>query len=106
MSPEGKVKVVVRSRRVPIRTADFSQPMFSPSGVFMGTRNNRLVVYGTSLDPDQKRAIQEGRGLSCRLDLDLEVVDRGKSGIFGRILSLGRPAPTRPTIVVSPSTVS
>lgn len=100
MSPEGKVQVLVRSRRVPIRTADFSQPMFSPSGVFIGTRNNRLVIYGSSLDQGQERAIQEGRRLSCKLDFDLEVVDRASRGFLSRMMSLGRRT-ARPAVVVS-----
>ena len=106
MSSEGKVKVVVHSRRVPLRTVDYIQPVFSPSGVYMGTRNNRLVVYGTSLDQDQKRAIQEGKRLSCKLDFDLEVVDRARSGFLSRISSFGRLSSPRPTVVVSPSPVS
>ena len=87
MSSDGKVQVVVRSRRVPVRTVDFSVPVFSASGIFMGTRSNRLVLYGSALDDTHRRAIEEGQKLSCNLGLDLEVVDTSKSGLFRRILS-------------------
>lgn len=103
MSPDGKVKVVVRSRRVPVRTVDVRVPVFSTSGVFMGTRSNRLVLYGSALDDNHKRAIEEGQKLSCSLGLDLEVVDASKSGLFRRMLSLlGLGGSELPALTVAP----
>ncbi len=104
MSPEGKVRVVVQSRRVPTRIIDLSVPEFAPSGVLMGSRTNRVVLYDYVLDGEQTRAIEEGRRLSCNLGLELEVVDRSQMGLFRRVLSsFGRNASSHPMVVVSPS---
>lgn len=103
MSPDGKVQVVVRSRRVPVRTVEVSAPVFSPTGVFVGTRRNRLVLYGSALDDTHRRAIEEGQKLSCNLGLDLEVVDASKSSLLRRILSsLGLGGSKLPTLMVAP----
>lgn len=103
MSPEGKVQVVVKSRRIPLRTVEVSEPIFSPSGVFMGTRSNRVILYGSVLDEGHRRAIEEGQRLSCDLGLELEVVDASKKGLFGRVRSsLGLGGAGGPTLVVSP----
>lgn len=87
MSPDGKVKVIVRSRRVPSRTVDLSQKMYTPAGTPMGTKTSRLVVYDYVLDEEHRRAIEEGRRLSSNLGLDLEVIDTSRRGGFGRALS-------------------
>ncbi len=103
MSPDGKVRVVVKSRRVPSRTFDFSEPVYSPIGMRMGTKSNRLVVYDYVLDEEHRRAIEEGHKLACDLGLDLEVVDRTRSGLFRRVLSsFGRGRSGEPSIEVRP----
>ena len=107
MSPDGKVRVVVRSRRVPARLFELNQTMYSVSGIRLGTRTNRRVLYSYILDEDQKRTIDEARKLAQSLCLDLEVVDSGKRGIFARILSsVGRNGAKAPSVVVSPPSTS
>jgi hypothetical protein len=103
MSPEGKVQVRVKSRRVPVRTVEVLEPLFSPSGVFMGTRRSKLVLYDNALNQEHQRAIDEGRRLSCHLGFELEVVDSSRSGFFRRMLSsLGRGASESPALMVAP----
>ncbi len=107
MSPEGKVRVVVRSRRVPTRIVDLSVPEFAPSGVRMGSKTHRVVLYDYILDGDQKKAVDEGRRLSCDLGLELEVVDRSQMGLLKRMLSsFGRNGSSYPMVVVSPSSIA
>lgn len=103
MSPDGKVRVFVRSHKVPIRTVEVREPIFSTSGVFMGTRRSQRVVYGSAMCEDYRRAIEEGRKLCCNLDLEFEVVDSGKSGFLRRAISSLRPGNSaRPVVVISP----
>ena len=103
MKPEGKVQVVVRSRRVPIGIGYHTEPVYSTSGVLVGSRPTRFVLFGTMLDEEYRRAIDEGQRLSRNLGLDLEVVDSAKNGVFARILSsLGLSGPGRPMVVVAP----
>jgi len=103
MSSDGKVRVVVRSRKVPDSVVVFNQTMYSPSGIPMGTRMNRQVLYRYVLDEDHERTIEEASKLARRLCLDLEVIDSGKQGLVGRLMSsLGRRSASNPTVVVSP----
>ena len=107
MSAEGKVRVVVRSRRVPAQVVEFHQTLYSPLGIPMGTRTNRQVLYKYVLDEDHQRTIQEASKLARSLCLDLEIVDSGKQGFFGRMLSsLGRRGASMTTIVVSPQSTA
>jgi len=104
MSEDGKVRVVVRSRKVPADVVEFHQTLYSPSGIPMGTRTNRQVLYRYVLDEDYQRTIEEASKLARRLCLDLEVIDSGKQGLLGRLLSsLGRRDASKPVVVVSPS---
>ncbi len=104
MSAEGKVRVLVKSRKVPARITEFSVPEFAPSGVLMGSRRNRAVLYDYVLDSDQKKVIEEGRRLSCSLGLELEVIDRSRMGVLGRMAAaLGRDGSNGPTLVIAPS---
>ena len=103
MKPEGKVQVVVRSRRVPVGVVYRAEPVYSTSGVLLGSRPSSLVLFGTTLDEEYRRAIDEGQKLSRNLGLDLEIVDSAKNGFFGRILSsLGLSGPGRPIVMVGP----
>jgi len=107
MSSDGKVRVVVRSRKVPADVVEFRQAMYSPSGFPMGTRRSRQVVYKYVLNEDHQRTIEEASELARRLCLDLEVVDSGRQGLLDRLLSsLGRRGTSNPTVVVSPSAAS
>lgn len=102
MSSNGKVQVLVRTRRVPIGTATLTTPIYSMSGVFLGSTTSRIVLYGTQLDESHRNAIRESHKLSRKLGLDLEVVD-AKSGPLGRLLSLLRRGISRqPAFLVAP----
>jgi len=103
MTSAGKVRVVVRSRKIPTSIIDLSEPIYSTSGILMGTRKNTVVLYDYVLDDDHRRAIQEGQRLSCNLGLELEVVDVSKGGIFRRVLSsFGFRGSRGPTLEVAP----
>jgi hypothetical protein len=111
LSGSGKVKVVVRSRRVPVRTVEFATHPILPVGTYStpignmsnsGLRRERIVVYESVLDEDQRRAVDEGQRLACNLGLEMEVIDESKLGIFRRMwTSLGRNGSWKPEVVVS-----
>ncbi|MDA4125470.1 MAG: hypothetical protein OK438_08535 [Thaumarchaeota archaeon] len=104
MSPYGKVSVLVKSRRVPVRTVTLVRPIYSSSGLFLGSQTQQAVVYDTAFDESHAKAIREGRRLSCNLSLDFEVVDRSKVSPFRRLLSrFARSAEEGPSLVLSPS---
>ena len=100
----GKVQVVVRSRRVPTSLVSISQPVYTLSGIRLGSQKIQRLVYGSVFDEEHQEAIEEGRKLADRLGLDLEVVDTSKLGLARRILaSLGGNLSQGPALVVSPS---
>ena len=103
MSSDGKVRVWVKSRRVPSRVVQIRQTTYLLSGIPMATRTDHRLLYDYILDEDYQRAIEEARKVAGSLSLDLEVIDSGKKGFFGRLLSfLGRGGVGSPTIEVSP----
>jgi len=103
MSKEGKIRVFVRSHRVPARTIEISEPMYSSWGVRMGTMRSKKMLYEYVLNEEQEKAIEEGHRVSCSLGLDLEVVDVTRRGLLGRLLSLlGRNGSREPVLLVSP----
>jgi hypothetical protein len=87
MSQQGKIRIEVSSRTVPARIINVTRPVFSTTGSRLGDQTKTMVVYETSLDDSHRRAVQEAKRMSCSLGLDLEVVDRAKSGIIGRMAS-------------------
>jgi hypothetical protein len=113
MSKAGKVKVVVRSRRVPVRTVEFGPSLNYTLGAISMPVNNlsapsshrqRAVIYESVLDDEFRRAIDEGERLACNLGLELEVVDESRLGFIGRVLSsLGRDGSGKVDVVISPS---
>lgn len=101
----GKVRVVIRTRRVPVGIAMATKPLFAPSGVLLGSTTSRVVLFESRLDDAHREAIEEGRRLSSRLGLDLEVVDASKSGPLKRLLSLVRRGASAETaFLVAPRT--
>jgi hypothetical protein len=103
MSSEGKVRVVVRSRKVPTGFVELHEALYTPSGVRVGRMTTRRLLFDYVLDEDHQRTIQEAHKLARRLCLDLEVVDSSRIGFFGRlVLSLGRRGSASPSIEVSP----
>ena len=87
MKSEGKLRVVIRSRKVPIGTMFHTEPVYSTSGVLVGSKPSRLVLYGRILDAGHRRAIQEAEKLASNLGLGLEVVDEARSGLLSRFFS-------------------
>jgi len=105
MSIEGKVQVVVRSRRVPVGTVFRTEPVYSSSGLLVGYRPIKSVLFGTSLDEDHRRTIEEAQKLAYSLGMGLEVVDESRSGLLSRFMSTLRRGVFRyPSVIVSPST--
>lgn len=112
---DGRVKVVVRSKKVPMRVIELAnRPVMrvgavaAPAGVptHPGPHGKRAVVFEYVLDDGHKRAIEEGRRLARTLGLELEVVDSAKKGPFGKAISLLGSRSGGPSIVVSPSSKS
>ena len=50
MSPDGKVRVIVTSRKVPIRTIELRRPLYSQSGLLVGTQTSQAGLYENSFD--------------------------------------------------------
>jgi hypothetical protein len=103
MKAESVVQVVVRSRRVPIGTVIRTQPVYSANGVLVGSHPSTFVLYGTSLDGEHRRAIEEAQKLACSLGMELEVVDESRSGLLSRFLSRFGINGRSPAVVVPPS---
>ncbi len=94
---------MVRSSKVPNRTMEVSEKLFSASGFPIGVRRNRVVLYDSMLAHDHLRAIEEGQSLSCRLGLKLEIVDLSRSNFMRRLLlAFGRGTSEQPNLVVTP----
>jgi hypothetical protein len=94
---------MVRSRRVPSRTIEVIEPFFTASGVRLGTRSNRVILYDSTLAYDHLRAIDEGHKISCSLGLKLEIVDLARSNFARRLLSaFGLRVSKQPALVVKP----
>ena len=107
MSYEGKVRVLVKSRKVPDGIVNLRQTTYSFSGIPIATRTDHKVLYNYVLDEEHQRAIEEARKLAGSLSLGLEVIDSGKQGFLGRLLSsFGRGGAGNPTIEVSPPAMS
>jgi len=101
MSNAGKVRVVVRSRRVPTGTRVIESPIFTPHGLF-GTEPRRVILYESRLEPSDEEAIQEGRRLSGDLGVDLEVVDLSNSNPLKRFAHVFLGFGSGTTIVQAP----
>jgi hypothetical protein len=100
---EGKVQVVVRSRKMPAETIELNLTRMSYPGTLVAKQRNRAILYRDVLDDEHRRAIQEGRRLADELGLRLEVVDESRSSFFRRVLSsLGRGSPSSPKLVITP----
>ena len=104
MSRYGKVKVVVKSRRVPVATIARTEPIFTTSGVLLGYKPSTMVLYGERIPEEDQRTIAEAEKFACSLDLELEVVDKSKSGFRTWLASLIlRNGSKYPSVVVAPS---
>jgi hypothetical protein len=93
----GKLRLFVKSKRVPTRMTEFSIPIASGPWTISHSIV-RAVVYESVLDDVQARLVEEAKRLSDISGLDLEVVDLGRMGslrriFWSRIVGSG-PAPT------------
>ena len=103
MSSGGRVRVLVRSRRVPAGVVRLNQTTYSLTGIPIATRTDHKVLYDYVLDEDHQRAIDEAKKLARSLCLGLEVIDSGKQGFFTRLFSsLGQGGTRNPTVELSP----
>jgi hypothetical protein len=82
----GRIKVVVRSSRVPVGLTQFTMPGLGPIGLATSTRV-RSVIFADVLDEPQQRLLEEARRLARASCFDLEVVDLGKQNLFQRAVS-------------------
>jgi hypothetical protein len=100
---EGKVQVVVRSRRVPSRLIYVNRLQITYSGLWLGGDGGRVVLYESILDDEHKRAVEEGKRLADQLGLELEIIDESKSSLIKRALaSFGRRLQSS-KLVITPS---
>jgi len=107
MKPEGKIHVVVRSRRVPVGTVLHTEPIYSTSGVLVGYKPNQVVLYGTSIDEEHRKTIEEAQKLATNLGLGLEVIDESRTGFLGRLRSwLIGTGPSHPSVLVTLSSAT
>lgn len=86
MSRAGTIQVVVKSRRVPVGMVLHTHPVYTSSGVLVGSRSNRLVLYAQTLAEEDRKTVKEAQKLACNLGLGLNVVYE-KSGLLGGLLS-------------------
>jgi hypothetical protein len=90
MSAQGRVRVTVRARRIPVGTATLQLPVYRYQGAVKASRvceAREVVLYDTVYDEAQLRAIDQGKRLSQDLGLKLEVVDLSKVSPFRRLWS-------------------
>ncbi len=105
MSPEGRVQVVVRGRKVPVGTILVTEPVYATFGIRVGTKATRRVLYDTVYGDEHRRAVEEAQKLAHSLGMGLEVVDESRLGPLARIrFVLGRGGSRYPSVVVTPST--
>ena len=81
----GPVRLIVRSRRVPVAVTEIELPYTTSYGV--AKTKKRLIVYDYVLDEGERRILEEVRQVAENSGLPLEVVDLGRAGPFSRIVS-------------------
>ncbi len=82
----GPVRLIVKSRRVPVALTEIEFPQTTSYGV-VSTIKKRSVVYDYVLDEGERRIVEEVRQAAENSGLPLEVVDLGRAGPFSRIVS-------------------
>jgi hypothetical protein len=79
-----RLRLFVRSRRVPVGHTEFSK--YAPIGAWAVSQSpTRAVRYERVLDAEQAKMVAEAKSLSCRAGLDLEVVDLGRMNALRRL---------------------
>ena len=100
----GKLQLVVRSKKVLARTERFDVPVMMQDGRVSFINRGTLKVYDYLFDATQEKALREARDLACRSGMTLEVTDLTRQSPFRRIarLLLGRNSPlwSAPNLIV------
>jgi len=90
----GKLRLVLRSKRVLVRTENYessgvtSNSLTAWNGQVFSTRR-RVMVYDYVYDERQKQALEGVRELATKMGLVLEVTDLSRRSALRRILRLG-----------------
>ena len=102
MSPgRGPVRLIVKSRRVPVALTEIEFPQTTSYGV-VSTIKKRSIVYDYVLDEGERRIVDEVRQAAENSGLPLEVVDLGRAGTLSRIVRKFLVRPTeRPGLLPS-----
>jgi hypothetical protein len=101
---EGKVRVVVRSKKVPAAVVPVVAREISFTGTWYPGRLGRSVVYGSRLDEEHQRAIEDGRRMADQLGLKLEIVDLSRVNALRRALAaIGSRFDQSPRLMVTQS---
>jgi hypothetical protein len=82
----GKLQIVVRSRKVLVRIEKFDVPVMTQDGRVRFFNKGTLKVYDYVFDDAQSRALRETRELASRSGLTLEVTDLTRQGLLTRML--------------------
>ncbi len=83
----GKIRVVLKSRRVLVGSTTVRNTLYSQNGFPYGVEARRIELYGRIFDEPHLKAMEEGRRLARDLGVELEVVDRSELNPIKRILS-------------------
>jgi hypothetical protein len=90
----GKLRLVLRSKKVMARTEAFESGGVSSSSLMawngeLFVSRRRIAVYDYVFDEKQTCALSEARDLARRSGLSLEVVDLSRQNALRRVLRLG-----------------
>jgi hypothetical protein len=106
----GKLQLVVRSKRVLARTERFDVPVMMQDGRVRFISKGTLNVYDYVFDETQENVLREARDLACRSGMVLEVTDLTRQSPLRRIarLLLARDSPlwSAPNLIVGLTPVS
>ncbi len=102
MSPRGgQIRVVVRSRRIPVALTEFELPSYTTLYGFAHQARRKTIAYEYVLEEEEKRILEEVRDVAQRSGVGLEVIDLGRAGVLSRIFRrLFRWSTVRPTPVL------
>jgi hypothetical protein len=82
----GKLQIVVRSKKVLVRIERFDVPVMTQDGRVSFINRGTLKVYDYLFDEAQERALRETRELANKEGLALEVTDLTRRSLFRRVV--------------------
>jgi hypothetical protein len=82
----GKLQIVVRSRKVLVRIEKFDVPVMTQDGRVSFINRGTLKVYDYVFDEAQARALRETRELANKSGLALKVTDLTRQSLLRRTL--------------------